>query len=446
MEYISLSKKDREDMLSALRISEESELFAQIPERIRSASFLNLPEGLTEEGLIKRMTELSSRNGGTHTHISFLGGGAYDHFIPSVVKHIIQRSEFYTSYTPYQPEISQGNLQAMFEFQTVVSELTGLDLANASMYDGSTAASEAAFMAMRVNRKKKILISETVHPEYRSVLRTHLQGEGIFEIPYSNLGVTDIEALEREIMRGDVSAVIVQSPNFFGSIEDVEEIAGLVKRQEAILILIVVEPFSLGLLKPPGMLGVDIAAGEFQPFAVPLSFGGPYVGFFATKSHYIRQSPGRIVGETTDANGKRSFVLTFATREQHIRRERATSNICTNQSLLALAAIVFLSLVGKEGIKELALQNLSKAQYLKSRLNEFLEIPFGAPTFNEFVLKCKDGESTLKRLLERGFFGGIPLEKFYPELKDHVLICVTERRTREELDSFINALKETLAL
>lgn len=443
MEYTALSPKDIDSMLEALGLSAVEELFSHLPQELRQTRALDFPFLASEQDLTTHLRGLSDKNSGPHTHVSFLGGGAYDHFIPSVVKHLLGRSEFYSSYTPYQPELAQGTLQAMFEFQTLVCEITGMDVANASMYDGSTAVAEAALMASRIKKRQKVIVSSLLHPEYRKVLGTCLKEFPIAEIPFTEKGQTDTEALGA-LLDDETCAVIIQFPNFLGSTEDLDTIRGLCSENGAMFILACNEPFSLGVLKSPAEAGADIAVGEFQALGIPLSFGGPYVGYFASKREFVRQMPGRIVGETVDVGDRRGFVVTLATREQFIRREKATSNICTSQSLIALASTIYLSLIGKEGFKKIAVQNLSKAEYAKSKLSNVVELPFSTPTFNEFVIKCSNAESVLKGLLDKGFLGGISLERFYPELKDHVLIAVTERRTREEIDNFIDSLSEVL--
>ncbi|MEE9252702.1 MAG: aminomethyl-transferring glycine dehydrogenase subunit GcvPA [Thermodesulfobacteriota bacterium] len=443
MDYTSLANRDIKEMLEVIGVSSVDELFSQVPESFKLGKPLELPWLRSEEEVTARMAELSGKNSGTHTHVSFLGAGAYEHITPAVMKHLLGRSEFYTSYTPYQPELAQGTLQGMFEFQTMVCEITALEVANASMYDGSTATAEAALMASRITGQKKILVSSLLHPEYRRVLKTCLLQNEIVEIPLTGRGLTDMDFLAESVDEG-VAAVVVQNPNFFGAIEDLDLVSRVVSGQKALFIVVTSEPFCYGILKSPGQVGADIAVGEFQPFGLALNYGGPYAGYFASRKEYLRQMPGRIVGETVDGKGNRGFVVTIATREQHIRRERATSNICTSQSLCALGTVVFLSLIGKEGFREISLQNLSKTEYAKSRLREVVEVPFDCPTFNEFVYRCSNSGVVLKKLIEAGYLGGAPLEGYYPELKGHILFTVTERRTKEEIDGFIEALKGAL--
>jgi len=398
---------------------------------------LKLPSGLSEMSLRKEITSMSQENAHVDEYISFLGAGAYEHFRPAVIDHLLLRSEFYTAYTPYQPEISQGTLQAIFEFQTAICELTGMDVANASLYDGASAMAEAVIMATIQTRKNKVLISTTVHPEYREVVKTYAWGRGalVEEIPY-NEGLTDLELLETDFPQ-DAAAVIVQNPNFFGGIEKLKELTELAHKNKALMI-VCVDPIALGLLEAPGNLEADIVVGEGQSLGLPLSFGGPYLGFIATKEKFMRRLPGRIVGMTQDRQGKKGFVLTLQAREQHIRREKASSNICSNQALCALAATVYLSTLGKKGIKEVALQCLHKAHYTKGILSEIKGMKVAFPnskTYKEFVVKTKEPVSSInERLLKAGILGGLNLARFYPELENHMLLCVTEARSKAEID------------
>jgi glycine dehydrogenase subunit 1 len=370
-------------------------------------------------------------------YASFLGAGVYQHYRPVVVDTIISRGEFLTSYTPYQAEIAQGTLTAIFEFQTMICQLTGMDVANASMYDGSTAVPEAAMMAVRATGRNKVLVSKVVHPEYREVLKTYAKHQGmpVTEFGYvSETGQIDLEDLDSKI-DDDTAAVIVQSPNFFGIVDSVQAAADIAHRHGALLIFVFAEAVSLGILEPPA--GADIVAGELQSFAISPSFGGPYAGIIASKEKFLRQLPGRLVGETVDSNGNRAFCLTLSTREQHIRREKATSNICTNQALIALMATVYLTLYGKEGLRELAVQNLSKAHYLGSKLKP----RFTAPYFNEFVVSTNGTtpDEINARLLEKKIIGGLPLKKYYPELGNAMLLCATEMSKREHMDTLAEA-------
>jgi glycine dehydrogenase subunit 1 len=380
---------------------------------------------------------------------SFLGAGAYHHFIPSVVLSLVSRSEFYTAYTPYQPEISQGTLQAIFEYQTLMCQLTGMEVSNASLYDGASSLAEAVLMAYRISKKKKVLLSEAIHPEYRRVIQTYIDPDQqeVVLIPYrKDEGRTD-EKILVNLLNEDVGAVVIQSPNFFGVIEDLHSIGERIHDAGGLMIVGFSEAVSYGILQPPGAMGADIVAGEGQSLGIPVSYGGPYLGIFATQERFVRNMPGRLVGETVDLEGKRGFVLTLATREQHIRREKATSNICTNEGLCALMATVYLSCLGKEGLKELAMMNLSKAEYAKkviSRIHGY-KLNFAAPTFNEFVLEVeKEPEKVLEKLKKENILGGLPLAKFYPELDRHLLITVTEINKKEEIDLWAEALAQAL--
>jgi len=448
MRYIPHTEKDIEEMLARIGIGAIDELFDCIPESLRLGTEpLKLPPALSETELIALMRRLEKRNPDPEETALFLGAGAYRHMSPVVLDHLILRGEFATSYTPYQPEVSQGTLQAIFEFQTLVSMLTGMEIANASMYDGASALAEAVVMASRLAGRNEILIARTVHPEYRQVVETYTRGSDIHlkEIPYDARGKTDLEALKSQLGE-HTAAVVLQSPNFFGVVEEYAGLAPVLAANNTLLIVNVVEALSLGLLKPPGERGADIVVGEGQSFGLPLSFGGPYVGFFATREKFLRQMPGRLAGETVDREGRRSFVLTLSTREQHIRRERATSNICTNQALCALAATIFLAIMGKRGLREIALLNLRKADYLKNRLAKVpgFKIRFAGDTFNEFVLECPAPvEDIQAALLENRIIAGWPLAGAYPELSNSLLLAATEMNTREEIDRLVETL-ETL--
>ena len=371
---------------------------------------------------------------------NFLGAGCYNHYIPSVVDHIISRSEFYTAYTPYQAEISQGSLQSIFEFQTYICRLTGMDVANASMYDGSSALAEAVFMSHNITGKNKIIIPKTVHPEYRRVVQTYCRIHNIncIEINYNN-GIIDIENLRKEI-NNDVAAIIVQNPNFFGCLENVKEIEKIAREKNALLIACIVEATSFGLLKPKN---ADIVVGEGQSFGIPLNFGGPAFGFMAVKKEHVRKMPGRLVGQTIDSDNKKGFILTLQTREQHIKREKATSNICTNQALMALAATVYLSLLGNQ-LKDLAYINLPNAHYVHEKIKQLdnFSIPFSSPFFNEFVIKCNDIEKLISKMKKNNIVPGLDLEKYYPELKNHLLVCVTEMNSKKDIDKLIKIMKK----
>ena len=424
-------------MLAACGLESAEELFAHLPEDTRLPSPLNLSPGISEYEIVDYFRSRAAEN--AHGYASFLGGGVYAHYRPVMVDTVVSRGEFLTSYTPYQAEISQGTLTTIFEFQTMICQLTGMDVANASMYDGSTAVPEAALMAARITGRSRILASRTVHPEYREVLRTYgrhghltIEESGYLE----NSGTLHLEDLERKINQ-ETAAVVIQSPNFFGIVEDVKTAARLAHKSGALLIVVFTEAVSLGILEPPA--DADIVAGELQSFAIAPSYGGPYAGIIATKEQFIRQMPGRLVGETTDSRGNRAFCLTLATREQHIRREKATSNICTNQALIALMATVFMSVYGKQGLRELAEQNLAKAHYLSGRLKP----RFTGPFFNEFVAST-DGRSPeeLNRvLLKKKIIGGLELGKWYPELEHCMLLCATEMTRREHMDEVAHAFE-----
>ncbi len=422
-------------MLAAIGVASEEDLVAYLPEELRFRGNLDLPNGKSEFEIVDYFRQLGERNA---VLPSFLGAGVYNHYRPVLVDTVVSRGEFLTSYTPYQAEISQGTLTSIFEFQTMICQLTGMDVANASMYDGSTAIPEAAMMAVRVTKRDRILVARTVHPEYREVLTTYTQHQGfpVEEIAYDQRGQVDLDDL-RSRMNDTVAAVIVQSPNFFGVLEQLPAIKELAARNGSLLVVAFTEAVALGLIAPPRE--ADIVVGELQSFAISPSYGGPFVGIIAAREEYVRQLPGRLVGETTDVTGRRAFCLTLATREQHIRREKATSNICTNQALLALMATVFMTVYGKQGLRELAEQNLSKAHYLADKL----ALRFEAPFFNEFVARTNGRmpEKINAALLERKVIGGLPLGRFYPELKDCVLLCATEMNKRADMDEVVRAFE-----
>lgn len=432
MHYIPNTNQDREEMLSAVGASSIDELFGDIPESLRLTNELNLPAGLAEPAVVKLARALAEKNLSTDKATIFLGAGTYDHHIPSVVRHILGRSEFYTAYTPYQAEISQGTLQAIYEYQTMICNLTGMDVANASLYDGATALVEAVLMAGAVTKRHKVLIPDNVNPEYRHVLDTYL---GLFDWDKG----TELDA--------QTACVVVQYPDFFGRIpEELEELAEAVHAHGALLI-VSANPIALGLLKPPGDVGADIVCGEGQALGNPMAFGGPHLGFLACKEAYVRRMPGRVVGATTDSKGNRGYVLTLQTREQHIRRQKATSNICSNQALNALAATVYLSLMGPQGLYKVAHDSLQKAHYLYERLLQIEGIAPGleGPFFHEFTIRVKaNPEELVERLLDYGIIGGLPLGRFYPEYQDMMLFCVTEERSREELDYLVKVLEGLL--
>jgi glycine dehydrogenase subunit 1 len=431
-------------MLSAIGAESIEELFSSIPERFRLRKALNLPGPLSEAEIIQYFSERANENSRGYT--SFRGAGVYNHLRSVVTDALIQRGEFLTSYTPYQAEISQGTLQAIFEFQTLMCQLTGQEVANASMWDGSTATTEAVLMAERVTGRTRVLVGRSVHPEYRDVLRTYARNSGLHveELPYDASGTLDRKALT-SAMRADVGAVVVQSPNFFGAVEPVAALAEVVHAAGALLVVAITEGVSLGALRPPAE--ADIVAMEGQSFGLPPSYGGPFVGVIATRDKFVRQMPGRLTGQTVDLEGRRGFVLTLATREQHIRREKATSNICTNQALCALAATVHLTLLGKEGLREMAQQNLSKARFA---LAELTKIPgvrrvFDAPFFNEFTLEFPRSVKIVNSdLLRDKIVGPVALGTSYPELTKHALVCVTETTTRADIEKLASAVRRAL--
>ncbi len=447
MRYIPHTEQDIKQMLAEIGVENVDELFDSIPESLRLKNkLLELPPSLPESELTSYLKRLQKRNTTSENGSVFLGAGAYHHFSPILIDHLISRGEFATSYTPYQPEVSQGTLQAIYEFQTMICLLTGMEIANASMYDGASAMAEAVIMANRLNRRSEFLVSRAIHPEYRSVVDTYTRGSkfALKEIPYTAAGSTDLEFVSKNLTE-NTSAVVLQSPNFFGTVEEYASLAETLSKNGTLLIVVVAEALSLGILKPPGDRGADIVVGEGQSFGLPVSFGGPYVGFFATREKYLRQMPGRLAGETQDQNGKRAYVLTLSTREQHIRRERATSNICTNQGLCALAATIFLSTLGKQGLHEMATLNVRKAHYLKNRLAHIsgFEIKFVSHSFNEFVLECpRPVEEILQALKQDHIIGGYPLKQHYPELKNCLLLCATELNSQEDMDRLADKLEE----
>ncbi|WP_044896053.1 aminomethyl-transferring glycine dehydrogenase subunit GcvPA [Bacillus alveayuensis] len=439
--YLPMTEEDKKAMLEAIGVESIDDLFKDIPKEVRFKREYNIKKAKSETELLKELSILAAKNKDFKTYVSFLGAGVYDHYIPVIVDHVISRSEFYTAYTPYQPEISQGELQAIFEFQTMICELTGMEIANSSMYDGGTALAEAAMLAAGQTKKKKVLVSKAVHPESRAVLKTYAKGQNIevFEIPIKD-GVTDIDELKKR-MNEEVAAVIIQYPNFFGQIEPLKDIEPIAHTGKSMFI-VSANPLALGVLTPPGEFGADIVVGDAQPFGIPTSFGGPHCGYFAVSKTLMRKVPGRLVGQTTDEDGRRGFVLTLQAREQHIRRDKATSNICSNQALNALAASVCMTALGKKGVKEMAIQNIQKANYAKKLMMENgIEIAFNGPSFNEFVVRLNQPIKEInQKLLQKGIIGGYDLGRDYPELENHMLIAVTELRTKEEIDTFIKEL------
>lgn len=434
--YIGNTNDDRHQMLKEIGYEDINSFFKAIPDSVLLKENLNIPKALSEMELVKNLKSLSNKNFNTDDYACFLGAGAYDHYIPSAIDQLIMRQEFYTSYTPYQPEISQGTLQAIFEYQTMISELTGLPVSNASMYDGASALAEACVMSCEATRRNEILIASSVHPESRQVLKTYAKYRNIkvTEVEYKN-GQVDLDDLNAKINK-DTAAVIVQNPNFFGIIEDVEAIAEITHKNKSLL-TVSADPISLSILKSPGQMGADIAVGEGQSLGNALNFGGPYLGFMAVTEKLMRKMPGRIVGQTTDKDGKRGFVLTLQTREQHIRRDKATSNICTNQALNALQATMYLTFMGKEGLKKVAKLCFNKSHYAYDELiksGKFKPL-FTAPFFKEFVVTSENSIDDLnEKLLESNIIGGYNIEKDYPDLKNGYLVAVTEKRSKEEID------------
>jgi glycine dehydrogenase subunit 1 len=435
MRYLPKSQSDRETMLGDIGVKSVDDLFAAIPAEYRLTRDLNIPRSYAESEIVEFFRDRAAENG--QGFATFLGAGAYSHYRPVVIDALVSRGEFFTAYTPYQPEIAQGTLQAIFEFQSMICELTGMDVANASMYDGSTGAAEGLMMAVRVTGRHKSVIATSVHPEYREVITTYARHQGmpLSTVGYGKNGRVDLEALEKAV-DNETAGVLIQSPNFFGTIEDVAAIADIVHKKGAMLVVSIAEAVSLGIVKPP--VEADIVSLEAQSFGVPVGFGGPYCGVMATREKFIRQIPGRLAGETVDRDGKRGFVLTLSTREQHIRREKATSNICTNQALVALMCNIYMTIYGKQGLKELAEQNLAKAhygadQFKKSGAKLLFE---GAPFFNEFVIQtAAEPLSINDRLLDQKIVGGYSLQKFYPELGNASLWCCTETTTKASIDA-----------
>lgn len=444
--YLPMTEQDQKEMLEVIGVSSVDELFADIPEKVRFKGEYNIKAAKSESALLKELSALAKKNASHDEYTSFLGAGVYDHYKPIVVDHVISRSEFYTAYTPYQPEISQGELQAIFEFQTMIAELTGMDLANSSMYDGGTALAEAGMLAAAHTRRKKILVSEAVHPIAKDVVTTYAYGQSIevIEVPTVN-GVTDLAKLE-EMIDDQTAAVMVQYPNFYGQIEDVAKVSELVQAAKG-LSVVSANPLALGILTPPGKLGADITVGDAQPFGIAEAFGGPHCGFFATTKKLMRKVPGRLVGETVDQEGRRGYVLTLQAREQHIRREKATSNICSNQALNALAASVAMTALGKKGVQEMAKHNILKTHYAKQAFEAAgFEVAYKGSHFNEIVVNVQMNVTELnKALFNDSIIGGFDLERTNEALRNHALICVTEQRSKEEIDELVAAVKATVA-
>ena len=441
MRYLPHTDEDIASMLKVVGADSLNALFSTVPVDCRHKTALNLPEPLTEWEVNDLMDAFSHQTAVSPEYKMFIGAGSYEHHIPATVSYLVGRSEFVTSYTPYQPEMSQGTLQGIYEYQTLTARLLGMEVANASLYDGASALAEALLMSVRTTRGKKVAVSSLIHPLYRRVVQTYFKPTDfeLVELPYLKNGRTDLSKIKKT---DDLAAVAVQSPNFFGCIEDLQTVGEKAHEKEALFVTAFTEPLAYGCLKNPGSQGADIACGEGQSLGISQSFGGPGLGMFASKMKYVRGMPGRLVGETVDMDGKRGFVLTLATREQHIRREKATSNICTNNSLCALTAAMYMASVGRTGIRELADLNHDKSEYLKDELKKAgFETPFGSPTFNEFVVKFPAGfEMTYERLLEKKIIPGLSLAPYYPELKDHYLLCVTETRTKDDMDALVKGL------
>jgi glycine dehydrogenase subunit 1 len=439
MRYLPHTESEIEEMLQVVGAKGLRELFSTIPESCCTLAHLDLPDPLTEWELDRHMQELAGTMAVSPDHKVFLGAGSYEHYIPAAAAYVLSRGEFVTAYTPYQPEVSQGTLQAIYEYQTLVTRLLGMDVANASMYDGASALAEALLMAIRMTRRSKVAVSAAVHPLYRKVVETYFAPTGyeIIELPCGEDGRTDLSGIDGV---EELAGVAVQSPNFFGCVEDLQSAAARAHQDEKTLFIAgFSEPLAYGLFKDPGSQGADIACGEGQSFGIARSYGGPGLGMFAAKQKCLRQMPGRLIGKTTDADGRRGFVLTLATREQHIRREKATSNICSNQGLCATSAAVYMAALGGTGIRQLARLNYDKSEYLKAKLAAAgVSIPFSAPTFNEFVADFGDGfESTWKALLEKKIVAGLPLSRFYPEMSGRYLLCATETHAKEDIDTLV---------
>ncbi|MFH1642206.1 MAG: aminomethyl-transferring glycine dehydrogenase subunit GcvPA [Nanoarchaeota archaeon] len=433
MDFIPNTKQEQEEMLSYIGTPSVNDLFKDIPSQILLKDELKISRPLSELELKNKLLVLAKKNNVNLT--SFLGAGSYNHFIPSIVNHIISRSEFYTAYTPYQPEISQGTLQAIYEYQTMIADLTGTDVANASLYDGASALAEACIMSVNITKRKQIIMLRSIHPDYKTVVKTYCHAHD-----YELVEIEDNQISEK--ITSSTAALLVQNPNFFGCIEDIKQIEKVVHEHGALLVVNVVEPTSLGLLKPPGEFGADIVVGEGQSFGNPMNFGGPYLGIMATKDKFKRSIPGRLVGATIDTEEQRGFILTLQAREQHIRREKACSNICSNEGLCALSAAVHLTALGKQGIKKLAELNIQKAHYLADRLEELgFKLQFNKPFYNEFVIKVGDSQKISQKLLDNNILGGLELVDYYPELKDCILFCVTEVITKQDIEKLIELLR-----
>lgn len=440
--FLPATEADKAQMLEKIGVKSTDELFSDIPEKVRLGRELDLKEPKNEYELKKELNAMASKNANLQEYTSFLGAGVYDHFIPSVVDHVISRQEFYTSYTPYQPEMTQGELQAMFEFQTMVSEITGMPIVNSSLYDGGTAVVEAMYLANVQTKKSRLLVSKALHPEYRELVKTASKGKNI-EIVEIDLvdGRTDLDQLEKEVNE-DTAGVIVQYPNFLGQIEPLDKINEIIKSAPKAMMIVSSNPLALGYLTPPAEFGADIVVGDTQVFGIPAQLGGPHCGYFATTEKLMRKVPGRFVGETVDEDGQRGFVLALQTREQHIRREKATSNITSNQALNAVASSAAMSALGKNGVKEMSELNLQKSRYTKQQLADAgIKAAFDGAFFNEFVVELnKPVQEVNEQLFEKGIVGGFDLGRIYPEFENHMLIATTEIRSKDEIDAFAKEL------
>jgi glycine dehydrogenase subunit 1 len=440
MPYVPHTQKDTEEMLTAIGVAKIEDLFNAVPAQLMKNELYNLPSSLSEQETHEKISDIAKRN--SNAEISFLGGGCYSHYIPAHVMHLAGRSEFYTAYTPYQPEMSQGILQSIFEYQSMITRLTAMDATNASMYDGSTASAEVCLMAADITGRKKVLVSRSVHPHYREVMKTYCDAKGIelVELPFNaESGKVDKDELAK-LLTEEIAGVFVQSPNFFGVVEDMKELSSLAHAKEAVSVQIITEALSLGILTPPGEMDVDIAVGDGQSFGLSISGGGPSFGFLATTEKHMRKLPGRIVGETQDLDGEKAYVLTLQAREQHIRREKASSNICSNQAWCALIGTIYLSTLGQK-LKDLALLNHQNSLHFQKELGAHgMKRTFSSPFFNEFVMDVSNPDIMLERLRKKGIDGGLDLGRFYPELKGKILVCVTEMITSGSMSKYIQSL------
>ncbi|HSQ26741.1 MAG TPA: aminomethyl-transferring glycine dehydrogenase subunit GcvPA [Anaerolineales bacterium] len=444
MPYLPNTEDNRKEMLKVIGVSTVADLFKDVPAKHRFPK-LDLPAAASEMEILNELYGLALKNSSTGCYATFLGAGAYNHFVPSVIPYMASRGEFITSYTPYQPEVSQGTLQAVFEYQSMVAQLTGMEVVNASHYDGATSMAEAAIMAMNVsnNKRRKIVVSPSVHPQYRNVLRTYNPDASVTITGDENLN-NDLETL-KGMLDKDTACLIVQNPDFFGQLLDVDGLADAVHAAGALLVVVANSVMSLGLLKPPGEYGADIVAAEGQPLGAGLNFGGPYLGIFAAREKFVRKMPGRLVGETVDTEGRRGYVLTLSTREQHIRREKATSNICSNQGLIALMAAMYLAYMGKQGVRQVAEQCYNKAHFAAKEIDKLdgYKVVGKRPFFNEFVVQCPKPVAEINQaLLKKGILGGYDLENDYPNAKNQMLVCVTEMNSRDQIERLVQALKE----